>query len=1701
MEALQKRLLNQPDVTEQKVEVNQRHLIDKILARYSAEFTIYRELIQNANDAGARHVKIELSGPERTQSDDTNTIPTHFNELTVKNDGRIFQDEDWNRLRKIAEGNPDADKIGYFGVGFFSTFSLCEEPFVQSGDNCMAFYWKGDQLFIKKGKTSQDSIVSNEQGNPWTTFYMKLRKSEELPNVEEFTKFLVFSLLFTSTLESIIATCDGVVIADISRKMSSYCPIDSFKQLRFNRTSPRGIFTMNEVKSCNFQVDIKKLSSPKKTITETILGAFNFAPSKPREISYEKTHVFLKSVCGESSVRLPKDLIKDMVRTTKKEPPSKTKVQMIFAGYDELCASNLPPEIDDVVPRNGQGKIFIGFSTHQSTGIPSHISAHFIPTVERENIDFVDRVLSVWNQELLYQCGLLSRVIFENEMQKLSKSNGSDSKNSAERVVQYGDYELDKAIHLLQSVTYQNSTPSIFVSNNIQKAFYRCLNSQIQLLSSRGILSADKIRVPNDKILLFAHSIPVIPKKVMRECSELIQKLISASIIAEISIDDVFDDLSFRVLTYDEAVHVFSWWIDLLKSRGSLSKKDFSRFLNLVRINHNEKIIVLKDLHYYANVRTIPPDLPLPSNTMPFEVSRKIQMPESSKFLNLKELILSDWLNFVVETDDFGVSQKFTERVLETISRAYSRINAEQKSTVISLLERTKCIPVKTRHETEISFKLPSDSYFDDVKLFDDLFITSLSSNNIPRKFLEDIGVRTHVELQLIFDRLADLEWDIFQLIKYLASVKGRLSELELTRLSKTPFLQEEKNEKGAKIRYAAHDLFAPTETMKKLGLPIIKWPAGKWRLQGPEAQFLISLGLKVFIPLSLIIEKASSKNSDKNGRKIALRYFVDNYNSLYSTVYEASKVSTPFLPCSDTEELQIPSNCFSDSRCSCMGFHVLSKEWSDHAEVFGVISGPSTRVLIAKLSSLKLSQAEANTVFTYLSTRIQDFSKSDFERLNNINFIPIEKNENTKTKYLAPNAVYFKGNDSSSMYEGIFYFVDFGLGNGFLKYCGVKDEPNVLELSNYLIESAPTLLASYGVSRYLDILRRLALNVDQLRKHKTYFEKLKAAPILIGFVESQDSSQEASKAFLRRAAEISLIDDSMVQKIFNPISAPLETLLEEFYEVLGSKWLTKEVKEYWSPFGEPATSMKTETLKSLIRERAPLLVQDYHLKVKNKHESRSAETQKSVDKIFKLEVLKVEKIELRKVLRNSSHIQATTACCGHMGSSGPPALLVVANFDYFDVARVLSLFLFNRAKLNDSLLLSTLLSTSLENLKQKGFQVDRVLRNDPKFKEKDQKPILNTEIASQSTTSTDSSKETRVSASSQSQNSKDANIESLKQVFPSLSEKAIVSLLQKYKTPEEVCAHLLDQDRNDDTKGGELDDNSESTNLIPKKGPNWMNRLFHEASSRINQGIGAARSNSIFQGSGNKKEPSLIKSEATSSGSNEPIMDPSSLKSALEDSARYGGGIKPYLKTAETIQEYASKSMACETIPANNLELYGYVYSTVGGSSVRIPVLFDVQSEESAYELVMGANYESRQYPVCLRMFSRIISNLAAIFDVKRTSLHIFYTPKKETDTIAFNSGGSLFFNIAHFLRTGFTVSGEQLFGTELDGISDKEIPIKFIGRDAFIFWFMVFCHELAHNFVGPHDANHEFFMSSYSEHYMLKLWKLLEENGLGVI
>ncbi len=66
--------------------------------------------IQNSDDAKAKEVRIKLI---------TNTSSkkiTNKQTIIVQNNGLPFSEEDWNRLIKIAEGNPNEDAVGCFGV-------------------------------------------------------------------------------------------------------------------------------------------------------------------------------------------------------------------------------------------------------------------------------------------------------------------------------------------------------------------------------------------------------------------------------------------------------------------------------------------------------------------------------------------------------------------------------------------------------------------------------------------------------------------------------------------------------------------------------------------------------------------------------------------------------------------------------------------------------------------------------------------------------------------------------------------------------------------------------------------------------------------------------------------------------------------------------------------------------------------------------------------------------------------------------------------------------------------------------------------------------------------------------------------------------------------------------------------------------------------------------------------------------------------------------------------------------------------------------------------------------------------------------------------------------------------------------------------------------------------------------------------------
>ena len=86
--------------------------------------TLFRELVQNADDAGARRLKLLVL--ERGWPDARNGL-LRGPALLVANDG-AFPDKDRDALHKAIGGSKedDVDKIGTFGIGLKSVFHICE---------------------------------------------------------------------------------------------------------------------------------------------------------------------------------------------------------------------------------------------------------------------------------------------------------------------------------------------------------------------------------------------------------------------------------------------------------------------------------------------------------------------------------------------------------------------------------------------------------------------------------------------------------------------------------------------------------------------------------------------------------------------------------------------------------------------------------------------------------------------------------------------------------------------------------------------------------------------------------------------------------------------------------------------------------------------------------------------------------------------------------------------------------------------------------------------------------------------------------------------------------------------------------------------------------------------------------------------------------------------------------------------------------------------------------------------------------------------------------------------------------------------------------------------------------------------------------------------------------------------------------------
>ena len=113
----------------------------------------------------------------------------------VQEQGYAISTAGLDALAYDCRGNPA--KVGAFGVGAHSMFSICEEPMVMISGK------QAHVAFVRKGDTLRSMIFNQPTSAEWTSFCLPSRDPYPLPDLVEFGQFFCAKHTFTSCLKEV----------------------------------------------------------------------------------------------------------------------------------------------------------------------------------------------------------------------------------------------------------------------------------------------------------------------------------------------------------------------------------------------------------------------------------------------------------------------------------------------------------------------------------------------------------------------------------------------------------------------------------------------------------------------------------------------------------------------------------------------------------------------------------------------------------------------------------------------------------------------------------------------------------------------------------------------------------------------------------------------------------------------------------------------------------------------------------------------------------------------------------------------------------------------------------------------------------------------------------------------------------------------------------------------------------------------------------------------------------------------------------------------------------------------------------------------------------------------------------------------------------------------------------------------------------
>ena len=1628
--------------------------------------------------------------------------------MLVTNNGQPFGQNDWSRLRSIAEGNPDETKIGAFGVGFYSVFADCEEPFVSSGKEAMAFYWKGNSLFTRR------LHLSDDQSSPDTSFILDYRNTTSpVPSLLPLSQFLASAMTFVG-ITNIELWLDDWKLLSLKKLIAPALDVAIPKTIE--RKTTEGLMRIESVTREMAQLDANWLNiiawKPRATpgslgshsaseITKgahpsqslrTFFSKFAFpniatsATEKQAREEREAQDAIHDNLMGEctatvflhvntASIRTSctKSFSQELERATKKPPPAVTKLAVLTSSFDEKAAStssetgtaSKATDIFASVLPSKSGRIFIGFPTHQTTGLNAHISApSVIPTVEREAIDLQARWIRTWNLEMLRAAGIVCRVAWLGEIETIKEKLTSILAREKRTKTTIEDITavLPESIHTLNQFTFRESTPLSQVGSAIEESFWTCSRgATIEILSTHGILPSQNVRLAVDD-LSFVDGIPVLPQALVSQADGFVKRLTDFGIITEITTTDIKTALEAQALN-SKQLTVFLGWLGHKAQTNEIDVTAIKKLLDVTVANDDanpggsKRLLVLSEIKHFINPSKIPANVPIPSNAMPFHITKNLDRAHLEA-LGWEDLQIVPWLRWLVDNvgghrelpveQDLTQSSAFAGQVLPIISKQWEGLSPSSKKTVTEMMSTRTVIP------TKMGMKIPAQSYFPSVNLFDDLPIVNLHS--VKEKVLVAFGVRKTVDLELIFQRLlappnysADTSssrptWNHVDLIKYFTKIRSDIPESDVNRLKNTPICPAESADpsKATNQLYRVSELFEPNDTLRSLGLKLLYWP-GYFRPSNDESKFLTYLGLRNSpqVPELVTIMGDAVVNGDIPKRDRALRYFLDHHHINGYKNFDVGTSLIAFLPIEggDPKTAVTPAQCFTNQGAALLGYQILRKDLQTHASHLGVRTNPPLEDCINRLIADPPDHGRrAREVFGYFATRLNELDTRVTDRLSKALIVPVWPKASQQTpvpeksghsRYVSPTNV-FLGN--VGRYANIFDYVDFGHeANSFLLRCGSKHEPTTSQIGELVVREPARIFNVIQLDGYMDLLRSLADSWPLLKFNKSLVKEMRSASFLLAYKEyvpernkRQSKSDEAIvpvqdgtdeeetgiKHFqLTQASQAIIVDEVLSYNLFkgNFLAAPMEEKLETFYEKLGAPTLSSLVDEKVDPGRKVSDQGAASKLQKLVLERVKLFL----------HGESAEQIKHDVVWLEKnVHFVCVQSLSIRTSLKtlHISHTKHTTAASDYDSFKGWTLYFTLARQDLFDVSQALLQFLIARPKAQHAMMLEMLLSTDLLKLKQRGYNVDRILHQkqaEARVAEEQRQAQLQAE-------------EQRIkeeeAASREGQASNTQNQVSMPGVFPDSPDRK----------PDPSTSKPVD---------------------LPLRGHRG---LFAGITRRL--GIDDHRRHSQANGIDDSSQalPPPPYSQADKQPSR-PITAPFHLQQNLLNAVQSSRAHNSRSVISQPkFNEVKETSTYCDNTPAQNITFF-----TEFSSGIKIFLSNNMADKDT----FMAQNSSA------LNAFVEVLFDCADAFSLARSAVHIFH--EENSSTIAFNQNRSLFFNYHYFERL--------------------HLPVVQQGNkaEAIIYWFVVFCHEIAHNLVGSHSSEHSYYMESFVVEFFAKI------------